>query len=66
MVLRTHRAWEGHNSLDTYLNGENEVSISIYMKNKCQWSSFFDEIKVWKTKLCCFEASKVYRECFNG
>ena len=29
---------EGHNSLDTYLNGASQESIGIFAKNRCQWT----------------------------
>ena len=32
MMLRIPRAWEVHNSLNTYLNEANEESIGIYSK----------------------------------
>ena len=32
------KAWEGHNLVNTCSNGASEESITIYTKNRCQWS----------------------------
>ena len=37
-MLRTFKAWKGHISFNTCSNEENMESMSIYAKNRCQWS----------------------------
>ena len=38
VTLGSPKSLEGRNSMNTYLNGASEKSISIYSKNRCQWS----------------------------
>ena len=38
VMPRSPESLEGHNSVNTCLNGASEESIGIYTKIKCQWS----------------------------
>ena len=38
VTLGSSDSLEGHNSLNTCLNGVSEESIGIYAKSRCQWS----------------------------
>ena len=46
LTPETLKAWTGCNSLNTCLNGTNEESITIYAKNRCQWSGCLIETKL--------------------
>ena len=62
VMPRTFKAWKECISFNTCMNGASDESISIYTKNRCQWSGFYFFIfygnKVWMMKLCPFKATK--------
>ena len=41
----SHDSLEGHNSVNTCLNGASEESIGIYVKSRCQWSGCLTDLE---------------------
>ena len=44
-TLESPEALKGHNSVNTFSNGESEESIGIYAKRRCQWSGHLIHLK---------------------
>ena len=58
VMSRSPEAWEGRNSVNTFLNGASKESIGIYAKSRCQWSGRFIDFELGPQKYGCLKLQR--------